>query len=59
MSIYILCFDYTVSHVHMKGVSQKRPPKIFGYISQSPNGICKIVFTSLNLCSFIILPKGN
>ena len=30
-----------------------------GHISQNPNDLCKIFFTSFNLCSLIILSKGN
>ena len=43
----------------IQGVSQKGPPKIFVHISQNPADLCKVFFTSFNLCSFVVFPRGN
>ena len=50
----VISFNKTI-----QGVSQERPPKIFGHVSQYPNDLCKTSFTSFNLCSLKLLPGGN
>ena len=60
--LYFIFFSYLVVQnfsLYITGVSQKRPPKISEHISQYPNDLCKIFFTSFNLCSFMSPPKRN
>ena len=34
--------------IYIQGISQKKPPKVFGHISHYPNVLFNIFFTSLN-----------